>query len=295
MALRDRTVEEEARRFADRAWGIVTRLELLGAGVSSDEVRGRVAKGYLIPVHPGVYRVGHAAASVEATYMAAVKASGDGAVLSHRAAGYLWRVLKGSPPRPEVTAPRERRLRGVRTTRATRPAASQRGIPVTSVPETLVDLAPLLTLDDLARACHEAGVLYKTTPAQVEAVLRRRPRARGVAKLRAVMRGEAKVTLSRLERAFLKLLRDAGLPLPEMNRLADGRRVDCRWPEHRLTVELDSYTFHNSRYAWERDRQREKEARKRGDRFRRFTYGDVIEDPQYVAAELERLLAGSPA
>src|SRR4051794_20696423 len=219
MALRDRTVEEEARRFADRAWGIVTRLELLGAGVSSDEVRGRVAKGYLIPVHPGVYRVGHAAASVEATYMAAVKASGDGAVLSHRAAGYLWRVLKGSPPRPEVTAPRERRLRGVRTTRATRPAASQRGIPVTSVPETLVDLAPLLTLDDLARACHEAGVLYKTTPAQVEAVLRRRPRAPRGAEVRPGMRGGAQGAPRRPARPRLEPVGRRGPPPPGMNPL----------------------------------------------------------------------------
>jgi hypothetical protein len=288
-------VEEKVRSFADRAWGIVTRAELLGSGVSSDEVRGRVAKGYLIPEHPGVYRVGHAAPSTEASYMAAVKAGGAGAVLSHRAAAYLWHLLKGKPPPPEVTAPRERRLRGVRTIRAARPAARRRGIPVTSVPETLVDLAPLLTLDELARACHEAGVLHKTTPAHVEAVLRRRAHAAGARRLRAVMRGDAKVTLSRLERAFLELVRDARLPLPQTNRLADGRRMDCRWPEQRLTVELDSFTFHNSRYGWERDRQGEKEARKRRDRFRRFTYGDVTEDAQYVAGELERLLVSSCA
>jgi len=53
--------------------------------------------------------------------------------------------------------------------------------------------------------------------------------------------------------------------------------VDCRWPEQRLTVELDSYRFHNSRHAWEADRKREREARAPGDDCRRFTYGDVFE------------------
>jgi hypothetical protein len=66
--------------------------------------------------------------------------------------------------------------------------------------------------------------------------------------------------------------------------------VDCRWPEHRLTVELDSYQFHNSRYSWEQDRRREREARAREDTFRRYTYGDVVEDPRFVLAELGALL-----
>jgi very-short-patch-repair endonuclease len=110
-----------------------------------------------------------------------------------------------------------------------------------------------------------------------------------------VIRGDVHVTLSELERAFLELLRQAGLPLPITNKLAGGRRVDCHWPDYNLTVELDSYQFHNSRYAWEQDRAREKEARKRKDRFRRFTYGDITEDPDYVIQELRALLSpGAP-
>lgn len=203
----DRTVESKVQRIADRQHGIVTRAELLAVEVSADQIKRRVRKGYLLPVHPGVYRVGHQAASLEAHYLAAVKACGEGAVLSGRAAGFLWRTVKGQPPAPEVTAPRARKPRGVRTVRAS-----------------------------------------------------------------------------------LALVKRAGLPLPVMNRVAGGRRVDCRWPGHRLTVELDSYTFHNSRHSWEQDRQREREARKREDEFRRFTYGDVTEAPGYVLSELERLL-----
>ena len=67
-----------------------------------------------------------------------------------------------------------------------------------------------------------------------------RPNAPGVAKLRRVLLGDAQVTLSRLERRFLELLEESGLPLPVTNKPAGGRYVDCRWPDHKLTVELDS-------------------------------------------------------
>ena len=70
-----------------------------------------------------------------------------------------------------------------------------------------------------------------------------------------------------------------------------SRRVDCRWLDHRLTVELDSYRYHRSRHAWELDRRREREAHARGDAFRRYTHDDVFEQPKPMLAELERLLA----
>ena len=105
-----------------------------------------------------------------------------------------------------------------------------------------------------------------------------------------VIHGDVHVTLSRLESRFLERLREAGLDLPETNRPAGGRRVDCRWPDHRLTVELDSYRYHRSRHAWEQDRRREREARARGDEFRRYTYGDVFEQPRLMLSELRELL-----
>ena len=155
-----------------------------------------------------------------------------------------------------------------------------------------MDLAAVLTADDLARACHEAGVRHHTTPAMVEAVLVRRPGTPGAPKLRAIIHGDVRVTLSRLKSRFLDRLREAGLPLPRTNRPAGGRRVDCRWPDQRLTVELDSYRYHRSRHAWEQDRRREREARARGDEFRRYTYGDVFEQPELMLSELRVLLPG---
>ena len=70
--------------------------------------------------------------------------------------------------------------------------------------------------------------------------------------------------------------------------------MDCRWPEHRLTVELDGYRFHNSRHSWEQDRLREREARARGDEFRRYTYRDVLEDPSLMLRELRSFFEGCP-
>ena len=166
-----------------------------------------------------------------------------------------------------------------------------RGVPVTTPARTLVDLASVLAVHELARACHEAGIRYGTAPGEVEAVLARRPTRRGAATLRRVLRGDERVSLSALERRFAALLRSAGLPLPVTNRLAGGRYVDCRWVEKRLTVELDGYRYHSSRYAWERDRRREREAYARGDDFRRYTYGDVFEDPAPMLRELRSVLS----
>ena len=165
-----------------------------------------------------------------------------------------------------------------------------RGVPVTAVARTLVDIAAELDKESLAKACHEAGVKYRTTPKEVESELAEWPRVKGAGMLRAVLRGEIHVTLSRLEGRFLALLRAERLPLPVTNRPAGGRRVDCRWPHHRLTVELDSYQFHSSRHSWEQDRRREREAYARGDDFRRYTWSDVFVSPAQMLAELRALL-----
>jgi hypothetical protein len=291
VALKVSTVEATLADLAGRSHGVVTRLQLLAAGVTSDEIRWRLGTGALLREHRGVYRVGHRAPSVEARYVAAVWACGDAAVLSGRAAAHLWRILKGAAPPPEVTAPSDHRVEGVITHRARGvERTTHRGIPITTAPRTLVDLAAHLSLDALARACHEAGVLHDTTPRQVEAVLAKRTRTKGAAKLRAILSGDVQVTLSELERRFQERLEEAGLPLPETNKRAHGRRVDCRWPAHRLTVELDSYRYHRSRHAWEQDRRREREARARGDEFRRYTWGDVYEGPRLMLTELRILL-----
>jgi hypothetical protein len=256
--------------MAGRAHGVVTRVELLTAGLTPEQIRQRTTRGALRVVHRGVYRVGHTAPSVEARYLAAVLACGEGAVLSGRAAAHLWGLLKGPAPPLEVTAPTERRVKGVKTRRARRAkreTTTWRGIPVTTPARTLVDLAAVVDAADLARACHEAGRGRSGAPPEC---------AGGGAAAGGPARGSARDPEQARE------------PVPRL--LARGRRVDCRWSEQRLTVELDSYRYHHTRHAWERDRRREREAFARGDEFRRYTYADVTEDPRLMLRELRVLL-----
>jgi hypothetical protein len=269
-------------RLAWRSHGVVTRRRLFAAGVTPDQIKTRIARGSLIVVYPGVYRVGHRAPSVEADYMAAVLACGEGALLMGAAAAHLYRLIRGDAPTPVVRTRTERRIEGIETHRARRRdqrGTEWKGIPTTTVLQTLIDLTPSMSTDQLAKAAHEAQVRFGI-----------RPNPAMPPKLRAILLGDTPVTLSELEARFLTLLAENGLPRPQTNRLASKRRVDCRWPAHRLTVELDSYTFHNTRHAWEQDRKREREAHARGDEHRRYTYGDVFEDPRQMLAELHALL-----
>lgn len=266
MAPEARTVYAEIARLARDSHGVVTRAELLRARLRPEAIKHRVRIGALLVEYRGVYRVGHRAPGLEARYL---------------------------------VCPTERRVPGVETRRVRghrAPAATiWRGVPVTTVSQTLVDLASVLAIDELARACHEAGVRYRVTPRHVGAVLAGRPNAPGAGELRRVLHGDVRVTLSALETRFLERLADAGLPLPQTNRPAGGRRVDCRWATPPLTVELDSYRYHQSRHAWEQDRRREREARARRDEFRRYTYGDVFETPHSMLAELRGLLCSGPS
>jgi hypothetical protein len=285
-------VDATIARLASRSHGVVTRSVLLDAGVTVAQLKQRVRRGTLLREFRGVYRVGHRAPSIEARYLAAVLACGVGAALSGEAAAYLLVLIRGTAPPPEVTAPTSKRIPNLKTHRSARiEATTWKGIPVTTVPRTLVDLAGTLSFDALSRAHHEAEVRYGTKPEQIEVLLR--PNAAGAQDLRRIIHGDAPITLSRLEKRFLALLRGAGLPLPLTNRPAGAHRVDCRWPARRLTVELDSYTYHRSRYAWEQDRKRDREARARGDDHRRYTYGDVFDEPGVVLAELGPLLRAS--
>jgi predicted transcriptional regulator of viral defense system/very-short-patch-repair endonuclease len=294
MGAQDRKVEQILGRIASKAHGVVTMDELHAAGVSRREVGRRLQSGLLLPVYRGVYRVGHRAPSPEARYAAAVKACDDEAVLSGRAAAWAWGLTRTAPPLPEVNCPTERRVKGVRTRRTRRLDPRERTvwkrIPITTVPRTIVDLPSLLSFDELSRAVHEADVRHGTRPEHIEAVLARYPNAPGAATLRAIASGDSPTILSQLEKHFRAVLVRHALPLPRTNRKEGMHYVDCRWPEQRLTVELDSYRFHRSRRAWEQDRERERAARARGDEFRRLTWRDVVEEPDPTVSDLRALL-----
>ncbi|HEY1539061.1 MAG TPA: type IV toxin-antitoxin system AbiEi family antitoxin domain-containing protein [Solirubrobacteraceae bacterium] len=274
-----------AARIAARQHGRVSRRQLVAAGIDRHAIQRWLEDGRLHRAHHGVYAVGHPGRTMHGDYMAAVLAGGGGAVLSHRAAAHLLSLAPGGPSSPEITVPTtaHRRRPGivVHRTRALDPldVASFAGIPVTTVPRVLLDLAPSLEPARLARACHEGWVRHGTSPRLIEACIARNPAKPGAARLRRAT--GADITLSVLEDGFLALLREHGLPLPRTNVALRGDTVDCHWPAHGLTVELLSYRYHGTRAAFETD-----VARRRRSSHLAFTYGDVFERPARTATEL---------
>ena len=288
------TIERTIARIAERRHGIITRAEMRAADISDQEIKHRVRIGLLYRVHRGVYSVGHGVLTTEARYMAAVKACGEGAVLCGRAAAHLLGILRAAVPPPrEVMTPTERKIKDIKSRRGEphrREVARVKGIPCTTPARTIVDLAPRMDDGPFARVCHEAGVRYRTTPREVKEVMARRGRCNGAARIRRVMDGEAKVTLSVMEDGLLDVLRAEDLPLPDTNKKVGKRRVDCHWAKYGLTVELVSFTYHSSSHAFEADHDREREARGRGEEWRQFTYRDVFVDQTYMLGELRKLL-----
>lgn len=277
-----------ARRSAAQHGRIAAR-ELAAAGVDRHTIQRWLENGRLLPVHRGVYAVGHAAPSLDGDYMAAVLACGEGAVLSHRAAAHKLRLVRGAAPPPEVTVPTtaHRRRPGIviHRVKTLHPldASDLDGIPITTVPRILLDLAPTSTPEKLTRMCHEAWIHHGAGPDRIDACIARNPHKPGAAKLRRAQRAD--VTLSDLERQFLTLLTDHRLPLPRTNVDHAGDKVDCHWPDHNLTIELLSYRFHASRRAFETD-----VARRRRSNHIAYTYGDVNERARPTAAEVAKLL-----
>src|SRR3954453_18679942 len=272
-----------ASRIAAGQHGCVTTGQLLDAGFSRAGVVRLAAKRLLHREFQGVWRLGHAAPSIQVRYMAAVLACGPGAALSGLAAAFHLGLIRRPPPLIEVSHPKERDIPGIPSRRRQVPSRERHGIPASTLQQVIRDLAGHLSLDDLAQLCHQAEVIYGVTRVPTNNV-------KGAAKLRAIYDGDHALLLSEMERAFKRLLEAAGLPLPHFNRKKAAAYIDARYEDPPITIELQSYRHHSSRAAWENDFERQRAARRRGDAFLPLTWRDVVETPAETVAELRRLL-----
>ena len=292
-----RTTDAIIGALAEGQRGVVTRAQLLAAGVSGRAVDGRIAKGLLRPLYRGVFQVGPIAPP-GMRELAACLACGPGAVVADRCAAGLWQMR----PSPGASAPvdvlvcgGERRHAGIRVRRAARLEDDDRtvldGIPITTPARTLCDLAATLTTSELERALARAMARRLTTRAALESMLARASGRPGAHRLRALIAGDGPpLTRSEAEERLLALVGRAGLPAPEVNVRIAGCEVDFLWRAQRLVTEVDGYAFHADVAAFENDRRRDLLLVARGMRVVRVTWRQLTREPETVLVRLAQAL-----
>jgi hypothetical protein len=221
----------------------VTLAQLEDAGLDRAAVARWRARGRLHRIGRGVYAVGHTGLSREGRWMAAVLQAGEGAALSRLAAATLWEIWRRRWALA-VISPRRSSLPYVHWTRHLDPrdVTKYRGIPVTTVPRTLVDLTEVLTAHQLANVIHEAAFRGRFSGPATHAAMARAHGRRNLSVLEKALEmhanGSAGTKSGREDQALARLAA-AGLPEPLVNVHVEGIEVDLHWPAAKLCLEVD--------------------------------------------------------
>ena len=297
----DKRADVLVARLAAEQWGVVSVAELRTCGLNDDAIRVRVANGRLHPLHRAVYAVGHPSIPLEGRFLAAVKACGPRAALSHYSGASLWEAAPWDERRIEVTivgtAPRSHRgIRVHRTLSLAGDVTRHKGIRVTTPARTLLDLAATTPYGVARRAARQAQSLRRVSIPQLTELLGRSGRRPGTRNLARIVATGPAPTRSELEDLVLDLVAARRARPPRRQRAAqvNGRRVvpDFRWPGQRLVVEADGAAWHDHKLARGRCRaQALLEAH--GERVLRVTWDQALLRP---AETLRRIsAAGAPA
>ena len=217
---------------------------------------------------------------------------------SHTTAAYLWGLLRYRPEVMHVTAPTRRRAKRqfrvhFSSILAEEDRAEREGIPVTSVPRTLLDLAIRARPEQMDAHLEKAEERGLFDLRALESVLGRAGGHRGRGRFRsalALYQPDPAFTRSKFEARFRRLVKAAGLPPPSMNYIVAEFELDAYWPDLRFAVELDLFETHGSRAAFERDRRRQEELKLLGVEMIRVTKPRLDREPEAVLGNLARLL-----
>jgi hypothetical protein len=218
-------------------------------------------------------------------------------LLSHYSAAWLWGIANIDPKPLHVTTLTWRRPRPPLRLHqsvaiATEDRALREGIPVTALPRTLLDLAATVRVEWLERMVERSEELELFDLRAVEDLLSRTRGHSGCNRLqRAIaLYKPSSFTRSSIEKRFLELCIEAGLPQPRTNYVEHGFELDCYWPEHRFAVELDLFETHGTRAAFERDRKRQEDLLLVGIGMTRVTGPRLEREPDEVVRRVRRLL-----
>jgi very-short-patch-repair endonuclease len=306
-----RPTDGEIAALARRQHGVFSRTQLVALGLGEDAIDARLGNGRLRRLHRGVYTTGHGHLPNEGWWLAAVMTVGEDAVLSHRSAAQLWGVARlsgggfgwgrGGLSPIDVLAPNSTRSPAAIRRRFCRlepdEKATRRGIPVTTLARTLFDLAAEMSPDPFEATLRQAEYLHRFRLEELERLMALHPGRRGARTIKACLRrlGYAPTGRSRskLEDRFATVLAGADLPRAELNVLldidGDVVEADCLWRKQRVIVELDGRDAHETRAAFESDRERDRRLQAAGWRVIRVTWRQ-LDDPAAVLADLCRLL-----
>jgi very-short-patch-repair endonuclease len=290
--------DQAAARIAARQRTMVSAAQLSACGMGRDAIAYRVNTGRLHPEFHGVYSFGCGELPPLAREEAALLAFGEGAFLSHRSAAYVWGFRKAAPAPVEVSVEGRgcRRRDGLVVHRIhaidRRDVRHHEGLWVSSPARAVLEVAAVAPgeLSDVIEAGISSRVLDRR---ELERVLARNRPCRGAARLAALLGDETAmaITRSRAERAFLKLIRDARLPFPEVNAPFGPYVPDFMWRRERLIVELDSPTFHGGPRSFQNDREKDLFYRDADFDVLRFTREHVVHEPAMVLVRLAKALA----
>jgi very-short-patch-repair endonuclease len=295
---RSRTQRDTIDALASAQHGIVSRAQLLDAGISLHAVDNAVKGGRLRQLHRGVYRVGPVMAQY-ARETAALLVCGAGAAISHASAGALRRLELPQTIAGDVHVTVHRSAgRGVSGLRIHRSRLDENeisqvdGVRVTTAARTLLDMARQLTDSALERAFAAAERDANVSAEEVRRLVQRHPHHRGAHKLRALIAcdQEPALTRSEAEALMLAIVRKAQLPAPATNVRIHGYEVDMYWRAERLVVEVDGYAFHRSRRSFEGGRRRDAVLTAAGLRVMRVTWRQITQDRDATLVRLAQAL-----
>jgi very-short-patch-repair endonuclease len=289
--------------LAGRQHGVVAAWQLIAMAFSRGWIEHQVRRGWLHPLLRGVYSVGHKAVTAQGRAMAAVLSCGPEAVLSHWSAAMHWGLLQTNRAVIDVVLAGNRNgPKGVRAHRVRhldpRDMTIRDGIPVTTVPRTLLDLATVANQRQLRRAVNQAVRTRWLHQSAIEDILRRHKGRPGIAAFRtatAALNPGTHRTRSDLEDAFFALCRKHRLPTPDCNVEIAGYEVDFHFPGTKVIVELDSYEYHRTPQEFDADRRKWAALKRKG--YEPLPVSDewLNSDPDGVAETVRQLLSAYPA